>query len=138
MTDKKPIIIDLCKIGFGFWILVSTLLIVSSVSFVSAGLSEGIRESVEHSNCQVPIRYENAYCSDNKLVIENYCYRGIFDTRDICNSEPYRSDFWLPFLQIGELMILVNGFNWYLWFVVLNRKYGKYEFKFKKCNGDFV
>lgn len=138
MTDKKPIIIDLCKIGFGAWILVSTLLIVSSVSFVSAGLSEGIKKTVEHSDCPVPTSYENAYCADNKLTIEDYCYRGILDSEDICNGGTERGYFWLPFLQIGILLILVNCLNGYFWFVVLNRKYGKYEFKFRNCKGDFL
>ena len=134
MTDKKPIVIDLCKIGWGAWIAVSIFLVFCQVSEESANLTWTENEE----------RGKGDFVPDNSGIGEHWdknatrlymmeCYQGILDSGKQCQTN--NDDMHGTFIFFSYIFGFVNALNAFLLFVVLNRKYGKYEFKFKTCGG---
>lgn len=139
MTDKKPIIIDLCKIGYGLWMIVTILLALGVVdSYVSLPYYE---EDNTHEVCP---HYDlgDAYCNaKNELVIESWCSKGLFDKDAYCTSGNSKDYFYIGHFDFGILwipLLVLNSVNGVALFIILNRKYGKYEFKLKRCNGEYL
>lgn len=132
MKSKKPIVIDLCKIGWCAWIAFSIFLLFCLISEESAVLTWNEKDEIRKGNF-VPINGGREMQWDEKatMTIENYCYQGILDSKKQCQSN---YDYMISEFIFGcYVFAIVNGINGYLWFVALNRKYGSYEFKFKTC-----
>lgn len=135
MTDKKPIVIDLCKIGWGAWIAVSIFFVFCQVSEESANLTW----------TETPQTEKGDFVADSSGIGEHWdrnatrfymmdCYQGILDNGKQCQSN--NDDMHTVFIQSSYVFGFVNALNAFLLFVALNRKYGKYEFKFKTCGGN--
>lgn len=129
MTDKKPIIIDLCKIGWCAWIIISAFLVFCFVSEESANLTW---KDIWNSKKGDFVYNGTSWSYDKNAVVQSEmeCYQGILDKVQQCQTS---TDDTNGFLIASYLFLGVNCINGYLWFVALNRKYGKYEFKFKAC-----
>ena len=141
--EKIPVIVDLCKIGWVSWFIISALIIFCTTAEGSAYLTMHIEtENNIEPNTQCGIANGTHACwiikGSHTVTSNNQCYKGILDEYKKCVDPEFANSTFPPFDIIFFFLITVNILNFYLLFVALNRKYGKYEFKLKKCDGDFI
>ena len=130
-NQKKVIKVDLCKIGYAVWISISALLLLSiiSVGSVQATLHQETKTKISNYTHSSGTNWsESTYDSQ---TWQEVCYKGILDSNTQCEHIFFdeMDSAWKDLVLLG----FANIFNFICWFIVLNDKYGKYEFRFLSC-----
>lgn len=135
----KQRIIDLCKIGYGFWIITTSFMILGAVdSYVSLPY---YKETNTTLTCPTGSWDSgNTYCnSKNELIHEQWCSKGLFDNKEYCLEGTTSDYFYIGHFDFGVLWIpflIINSINGIALFIVLNNKYK--PFAFRTCSGNIL